>query len=105
MHVRKNDNVVVISGNHRGKRGKVLKVFPDSQRVIVEGVNIVKHHTKPSQRIPQGGIIEKEASIHASNVMVIDPKSSEPTRIGYRALEDGRRVRVSKRTGEMLDPR
>lgn len=105
MHVRKNDNVVVLSGNHRGKRGKVLKVFPESQRVIVEGVNIVKHHTKPNQRVPQGGIIEKEASIHASNVMVIDPKSGEATRVGHKSLEDGRRVRISKRTGEMLDSR
>ena len=105
MHVRKNDTVVVLSGNHRGKRGKVLKVFPESRRIIVEGVNIVKHHTKPNQRVPQGGIIEKEVSIHASNVMVVDPKNDAPTRVGYKTLENGKRVRVSKRTGEMLDTR
>ena len=97
MHVRKNDNVVVISGNHSGKRGKVLKVFPEANRVIVEGVNIVKHHTKPNQKVPQGGIIEKESPIHASNVMVLDPKNDEPTRIGFKTLEDGRRVRISKK--------
>jgi large subunit ribosomal protein L24 len=102
MHVVKNDMVKVLSGKYRGKTGKVLKVFPKSKRVIVEGVNIIKRHTKPSQKVPQGGIIEKEASIHVSNLMVIDPKISKPTRIGYKYIDDGSKVRISKKSGEIL---
>ncbi len=102
MRIVKNDTVKVLSGKYNGKTGKVLKVFPDEDRVIVEGVNIIKKHTKPSQKNQQGGIVEKEASIHVSNVMVIDPKTSEPTRIGYKYLEDGSKVRISKKSGEML---
>jgi large subunit ribosomal protein L24 len=102
MHVVKNDLVKILSGKYSGKTGKVLKVFPDQNRLIVEGVNIIKKHTKPSQKNQQGGIIEKESSIHVSNVMVIDPKTNEPTRVGYKFLEDGTKVRVSKKSGEML---
>ena len=107
MKIRKEDNVIVIAGNNKGKTGKVLKVFPKENRVIVEGVNIQKRHTKPNQANPQGGIIEKEASINASNVMVLDPKSSEPTRIGKKIIIDDktgkkRAARVSKISGEML---
>ena len=102
MHVVKNDTVKILSGKYSGKTGKVLKVFPDQNRLIVEGVNIIKKHTKPSQKNPQGGIVEKEASIHVSNVMVIDPKTNEPTRVGYKFLEDGTKVRISKKSGEML---
>ena len=102
MHVIKNDTVKILSGKYRGKTGKVLKVFPKENRVIVEGVNIIKKHTKPSQKNQQGGIIEKEASINVSNVMVIDPKTSEPSRVGYKFLEDGSKVRISKKSGEML---
>jgi large subunit ribosomal protein L24 len=102
MHVVKNDMVKILSGKYSGKTGKVLKVFPDENRLIVEGVNIIKKHTKPSQKNPQGGIIEKESSIHVSNVMVIDPKTNEPTRVGYKFLEDGTKVRISKKSGEML---
>ena len=107
MKVRKNDNVIVISGNSRGKTGKVLKLFPGKNRVIVEGVNIVKRHTKPSQRNPQGGIVQKEAPIHISNVMVIDPKSGKPTRVGGASVTDpatGRKkhVRVARVNGEMF---
>lgn len=107
MRIKKDDNVVVIAGNSKGKTGKVLKVFPKVERIIVEGVNIRKRHTKPNQANPQGGIIEKEAPIHASNVMVVDPKSSEPTRIGKKIIIDDktgkkRSVRVSKSSGEML---
>jgi len=102
MHVVKNDTVKILSGKYRGKTGKVLKVFRDEKRVIVEGINIIKKHSKPSQKNPQGGIIEKEASVHVSNVMVIDPKTNEPTRIGYKYLEDGSKVRYSKKSGEML---
>ncbi|MCW8810196.1 MAG: 50S ribosomal protein L24 [Ignavibacteriaceae bacterium] len=107
MKIRKNDMVMIISGNDRGKTGKVLKVFPKKYRVIVEGINLRKKHTKPNQRNPQGGILEKEASIHASNVMILDPKSNEPTRIGSRVILDektGKKkiARVAKVSGEML---
>ena len=88
MKIRKNDMVMIIAGNDRGKTGKVLKVFPKKYRVIVEGINLRKRHTNPNQRNPQGGILEKEASIHASNVMILDPKSNEPTRIGSRIILD-----------------
>lgn len=105
MKIRKNDMVMVIAGNARGKTGKVLKVFSDRDRVIVEGVNIIKRHTRPSQRNPQGGIIQKEAPIHISNVMLLDPKTNEPTRVGTKLIVDpatGKksRVRVSKASGE-----
>ena len=102
MHVVKNDTVKILSGKYRGKTGKVLKVYRDENRVIVEGVNIIKKHSKPSQKNPQGGIIEKEASVHVSNLMVIDPKTNEPTRVGYKYLDDGTKVRFSRKSGEML---
>ncbi len=105
LHVRKGDQVLILAGNDRGKRGKVLKVFPELNRVVVEGVAFMKRHTKPNQKIPQGGIVERERTIHASNVMVIDPKTGEATRIGFRALqvEDRKqRVRYSKKSGETL---
>jgi large subunit ribosomal protein L24 len=107
MKIRKSDMVMIIAGNDRGKTGKVLKVFPKKYRVIVEGINLRKRHTKPNQRNPQGGILEKEASIHASNVMILDPKSNEPTRIGSRIILDektGKKkiARVAKVSGEML---
>ena len=98
---------MIIAGNDRGKTGKVLKVFPKKNRVIVEGINIRKRHTKPSQTNPQGGILEKEAPINASNVMILDPKSNEPTRIGAQIILDEKtgkkkRARVSKISGEMI---
>lgn len=102
MKIKKNDQVKVISGNYKGKSGKVLKIFPKKQRVLVEGVNLIKRHSKPSQQNPQGGIVEKEASIHVSNLMVIGPHGT-PTRVGKKILEDGKSVRVCKKTGEMLD--
>ena len=107
MKITKNDNVMIIAGNDRGKTGKVLKVFPKKNRVIVEGINIRKRHTKPSQTNPQGGILEKEAPINASNVMILDPKSNEPTRIGSQIILDEKtgkkkRARVSKISGEMI---
>jgi large subunit ribosomal protein L24 len=102
MKVVKNDTVLVISGNYNGKKGKVLKVFPKEQRVIVEGVNFIKRHTKPTQKNPQGGIVEKEAPIHVSKLMVVCPKCDAPSRIGRQVLEDGKRVRVCKSCGEML---
>ena len=94
--VVKNDTVMVISGNYRGKTGKVLKVFPKKNRIIVEGVNLIKRHMRPTQQFPQGGIIEKEAPIHISNVKVVCPKCSRPTRVGIRFLDDGSKVRYCK---------
>jgi large subunit ribosomal protein L24 len=107
MKIRKNDNVIVIAGNSRGKSGKVLKVYPETRRIIVEGVNIMKRHTRPNQRNPQGGIVQREAPIHMSNVMLLDPKSNQPTRVGTKVVKDEsigkkRRMRVAKATGEMF---
>lgn len=102
MKVVKNDTVLVISGNYRGKKGKVLKVFPKNHRVIVEGVNFIKRHTRPTQKNQQGGIVEKEAPIHVSNLMVVCPKCDTPTRLGRKVLENGNRVRICGRCGEML---
>jgi large subunit ribosomal protein L24 len=96
MKVIKNDNVKILSGKYKGSTGKVLKVFLKNDRVIVEGVNIIKRHTKPSQNNQQGGIVEKEAPVNVSNVMVICGKCSQPTRVGYKILEDGTKVRVCK---------
>jgi large subunit ribosomal protein L24 len=103
MRIRKGDNVRVISGNDRGKEGKILKVFPDKNRVIVEKVNLMKRHTKASKDVPQGGIIEKEGPINASNLMLVCPNTGKPTRIGKDVLSDGSRARVSKKSGEMLN--
>lgn len=102
MKVVKNDTVFVISGNYKGKKGKVLKVFPKQQRVIVEGVNFIKKHTKASQKSQQGGIVEKEAPIHVSNLMVVCPKCNTPTRLGRKILKDGKRVRVCRNCEEMI---
>ena len=104
MNIRKNDTVQVISGNDKGKRGRVLAVLRD-KRVIVEGVRMMKRHTRPTTRDPQGGIVEREAPIQTSNVMVICPKTDLPTRIRKRQLESGKYVRVSARSGEMIDSR
>ncbi|WP_338752615.1 50S ribosomal protein L24 [Bacillus sp. FJAT-52991] len=102
MNVKKGDKVMVITGKDKGKTGIVLAAFPKKDRVLVEGVNIVKKHSKPSQVNPQGGIISQEAPIHVSNVMLLDPKSNEPTRIGFKMV-DGKKVRVAKKSGETLD--
>jgi len=103
LHVKKDDTVIVISGKDKGKKGRVIAAYPRENRVLVEGVNIVKKHTRPSQTNPQGGIIEQEAPIHASNVMHIDPKSGKVTRIGYKVLDNGKKVRIAKRSGEAID--
>ena len=102
MHVKKGDKVMVISGKDKGKTGVVLAAFPKKSRVLVEGINIVKKHSKPSQLNPQGGINDQEAAIHVSNVMPIDPKTGEPTRVGSKTV-DGKKVRVAKKSGEILD--
>ncbi|MFQ6604182.1 MAG: 50S ribosomal protein L24 [Fidelibacterota bacterium] len=101
MFVKKGMTVRVISGNHKGKEGKILFVFPKKNRVIIEGVNLIRRSTRPSQENPSGGFIEKEAPIHVSNVMVIH--GGQPTRIGYKYLEDGSKVRVAKKTGEEIE--
>jgi large subunit ribosomal protein L24 len=102
MNVKKGDKVMVITGKDKGKTGVILVAFPKKDRVLVEGVNIVKKHTKPNHENPQGGIISQEAAIHVSNVMVIDPKTGEPTRVGYK-IENGKKVRVAKKSGALLD--
>ncbi|MFZ0444283.1 MAG: 50S ribosomal protein L24 [Bacillus sp. (in: firmicutes)] len=102
MHVKTGDKVMVITGKDKGKTGVILASFPKKNRVLVEGVNIAKKHTKPSQMNPQGGIINQEAPIHVSNVMPIDPKTGEPTRVGVK-VENGNKVRYAKKSGEVLD--
>jgi len=102
VHVRKGDTVLVITGKNAGKKGKVISVIPAKSRVVVEGVNVVKRHTKPTRKMPQGGIVEKEAPIHSSNVMLFCGKCNSPTRVGKKFLEDGEKVRVCKRCGETI---
>ena len=102
LHIKKNDTVIVLTGEDKNKTGKVLKVLVDKNRAIVEGLNIVSKSTKPSAQNPQGGIVKKEASIHISNLSLIDPKSGKPTRVGIQKNEDGTKVRVSKRSGEVI---
>jgi len=102
LKIKKGDRVVVRTGRSKGATGEVLKVMPKENRAIVQGVNMVKRHTRPSAG-SAGGIIEKEASIHISNLGVLDPASTEPTRVGFRFLEDGRKVRFAKRSGEIID--
>jgi large subunit ribosomal protein L24 len=102
LHVKKGDMVFVISGVSKGQKGKVLEVIREKERAIVEGVNMVSKHTKPNAKYPQGGIIKKEAPIHISNLMLVDPASGKPTRIGRRLGENGKLVRYSKKSGEEL---
>jgi large subunit ribosomal protein L24 len=102
--VRKNDNVLVISGRDRGKRGRVLQVLPEKNRVIVEGVNVIKRHTRPNpQRQIKGGIVEREASLHASNVQLVCPECGAPTRVGRQVLGDGRKVRICRKCKGVVD--
>ena len=103
MRIKKDDTVKVVSGNDKGKIGKVLKVFPNENRVIVEGVNIIKRHTRPTQRNRKGGIISKEAPVHVSNVMYYEDKTGARTKLGTRTLNDGRKVRISRKSGEILE--
>ena len=102
FRIKKGDRVVVIAGRDRGRQGEVLRVLRKDERLIVQGVNMVKRHQRPSAGHP-GGIIDKEASIHISNVAHIDPDGGRPTRVGYRTLDDGRKVRFAKRSGEVID--
>jgi large subunit ribosomal protein L24 len=103
QRLRKNDQVIVIAGKDKGGRGKILKVYPDKNRVLVEGLNRVKRHQKPTQKIQQGGIIEKEMPIHVSNVMPVDPKSSARTRVRSGRDKDGNKTRVSAKSGTVLE--
>ena len=104
VHVKKNDTVVVISGKDRGKRGRVLHVVPKKGHALVEGVNMAKRHTRPNpQKNIKGGILTKESPIHVSNLMVIDPETDQPARVVRKVLEDGRRVRISRQSGAVLD--
>ena len=100
--IRKGDRIVVLTGKDKGRQGAVSKVFPKESRVLVDGLNLVQRHTRPSQGDPQGGIKNKEAALHISNVAFVDPKSGEPTRVGFR-IEDGKKVRVAKKSGEVID--
>jgi len=100
--IKKDDTVIVLAGNDKGKTGKVLKMVTDSDRAIVEGVNMVSKSAKPSAKNPQGGIIKQEAPIHISNLSLIDPKSGKPTRVGYQKNDDGKKVRVAKKSGEEI---
>jgi large subunit ribosomal protein L24 len=100
--IKKGDKVVVLTGSDTGKTGEVLKVMPAENRVIVQGVKVVKRHTRPSA-MNTGGIVEKEAAIHVSNVAHIDPKTNKPTRVGFKFLEDNRKVRFAKDSGEVID--
>jgi len=103
IKIKKNDVVIVTTGNSKGTRGKVIKVFPKENRAMVEGVNLVSKHTKPNAASPQGGIIKKEAKIDISNLMLIDPKSGEPTRLGRKIDKDsGKIIRYSKKSGEVI---
>ncbi len=107
MHIRKDDQVMVISGDERGRKGRVLKVFPAKNRAIVEGLNLIKRHMRPTQANPQGGIVEKEAPIHISNLMLICPKCNQPTRVSYQFTsgdekKSRRKVRTCKKCGEMI---
>jgi large subunit ribosomal protein L24 len=102
LKIKKGDTVIVISGRDKGKRGEVLRVEPAEMRAVVQGINMIKRHTRPRPGQP-GGIIEREASIHISNLAHVDPKSQQPTRVGWKLLGDGRKVRFAKRSGEVLD--
>ncbi|MGY4691810.1 50S ribosomal protein L24 [Salibacterium sp. K-3] len=102
LHVKTGDKVKVITGKDKGKEGVILQAYPSRSRVLVEGVNVVKKHEKPSQENPQGGISNQEASIHVSNVMPLDPSTNEPTRVGFK-IEDGKKIRIAKKSGEPLD--
>jgi large subunit ribosomal protein L24 len=102
--IRKNDNVLVIAGRDRGKRGRVLQVLPEKNRLVVEGVNLIKRHTRPNpQRQIKGGIVEREASLHASNVQLVCPECGTPTRIGRQILGDGRKVRICRKCKGVVD--
>lgn len=102
LHIKKNDTVVVLAGEDKGKTGKVLKVLVEKNCALVEGVNMVTKSTKPSAKNPQGGIVKQEAPIHISNLSLVDPKSGKATRVGIKVTEDGKKVRIAKKSGEEI---
>ena len=102
LHIRKDDTVMVLAGQDKGKTGKVLKVLVEKNRALVEGVNMVSKSTKPSAKNPQGGIVKQEAPIHISNLSLVDPKSGKATRVGIKVTEDGKKVRIAKKSGEEI---
>jgi large subunit ribosomal protein L24 len=102
LKIKKGDTVIVLAGDNKGDKGRVLEILPEQGKAIVEGVNIVSKSTKPNAKAPQGGIIKKEAPINLSNLAVADPKSGKPTRVGFRFNEDGKKVRYSKKSGEEI---
>ena len=101
MKIKKGDTVQLITGNDVGKSGRVIKVYPEKEKIIVEGLNMVKKHARPTQENPQGGIMEKEAAVHISNVMIIS--GGKPTRVGYKILDDGKKVKFAKKSGEVIN--
>jgi large subunit ribosomal protein L24 len=103
MKIKKGDQVVVLTGKNKGTQGEVLQAMPKESRVLVQGVNVVKKHRKPTQESPKGGIVEMERPIHISNVALLDPKEDKATRVGYKVLKDGKKVRVAKRSGETVE--
>ncbi len=103
MHVHREDTVLVLTGKDRGKKGRVIRLFPKTERALVEKINMVKRHTRPSQQLPQGGIMEKEASVHLSNLQVVCSKCGKATRVAYKALAGGQKARTCKKCGEILD--
>lgn len=102
MHIKKGDNVYVITGNDKGKTGRVLSVDHEKMRAVVEGINILSVHTKPNAQYPNGGIIKKEGTVHVSNLMLVDPKNGKPTRVGSKTDDKGNKVRYAKRSGEVI---
>ena len=102
LHIKKNDTVVVLAGEDKGKTGKVINVLVEKNRALVEGVNMVSKSTKPSAKNPQGGIVKQEAPIHISNLSLVDPKSGKATRVGIKVTEDGKKVRIAKKSGEEI---
>ncbi|HJD65586.1 MAG TPA: 50S ribosomal protein L24 [Rickettsia endosymbiont of Bembidion nr. Transversale] len=101
LKVKKGDEVIVITGKYKGKKGKILKVFPEQNKIVVSGINLVKKHTKPTQ-VSEGGIITKELPIDISNVAHVDPKTGNPTKVAFKFLEDGSKVRIAKKSGEII---
>jgi large subunit ribosomal protein L24 len=101
--IRKGDTVLVTTGRSKGQRGEVLRVLPEADRAVVQGANLARHHQKQTRMGEQGGLLDIEAPIHLSNLMLIDPRSDKPTKVGFRVLEDGRKVRVAKATGQVIE--
>jgi large subunit ribosomal protein L24 len=103
MKIRKNDTVLVIAGKEKGKKGKVRFAYPKDQRIIIEGVNFIKRHMKARGRVTQAGVIEREAPLHIANVMLLCSRCSKPARVGFKVLEDGRKARICRACGEVID--